>query len=62
MNRGGRPAMTIREIRTGLRDEADGLHWSWGRCWCEHVHQDQATGLPVVLPPWDAARQAGAAA
>lgn len=52
----GRPAMTMREIRIAVADGDAGRHWSHGECWCESWHRAEATTLPLVVPPWDAAR------
>lgn len=52
----GIPAMTMREIRLQGADETAERHWTRGRCWCGTGHGVGETGLTMVVPPWDVAR------
>jgi hypothetical protein len=50
------PALTMREIRIGIRDQDNGRHWHWRECWCKRSHDGTETGLTIVAPPWDVTR------
>jgi hypothetical protein len=52
----GVPAMTMREIRLGMKDQDGGRHWSRGQCWCRARHQVDGDELVMVPPPWDETR------
>jgi hypothetical protein len=52
----GIPALTMRQVRLGLRDQDKERHWVHGKCWCKAVHEGKQTGLTLVAPPWDASR------
>lgn len=56
----GTPAMTIREVRLGVRDKQEKRHWREGRCWCDAVHENGEAGLALVAPPWSEERHGGA--
>lgn len=52
----GIPALTMRQIRLGLRDQDKERHWVHGECWCKSWHQAGDAGLTFVAPPWDESR------